>query len=107
MQITNGVLRHSWASSCLLVAACTGGGSYKAAQSSTVASDGYYQPAPAPSYEPAHAAETPIAQAQPAPERPGLGTTFGEQVYAPISFTPFVRSSPSPWAEVALHYNDA
>ncbi len=40
-------------------------------------------------------------------ERPGLGTTWGEQVHAPISYTPFVRSSTSPWAEVALHYNDA
>lgn len=115
MQIANGVLRHSWAASCLMLAACTGGGAYKAATpTSTVASDGYYQPAPAaspsPSYEPAppaHAATESIAQAQPVPDRPGLGTTFGEQVYAPISFTPFVRASTSPWAEVALHYNDA
>lgn len=90
--------------SCLLLAACTGGAAYKAGPSSTIASEGYYQPAPAP---PAHASETPIAQAQPTPERPGLGTTFGEQVYAPISFTPFVRANASPWAEVALHYNDA
>jgi hypothetical protein len=45
--------------------------------------------------------------AQPVPERPGLGTTFGEQVYAPVSFTPFARSSSSPWAEATLHYNDA
>jgi hypothetical protein len=107
MQVTNGVLRHSWVSSWLFLAACTGGGAaYKMAPSSpgsTIASEGSYEPAPVP----AHAAETPIAQAQPAPERPGLGTTFGEQVYAPISFTPFVRASASPWAEVALHYNDA
>lgn len=105
MQIANGVLRHSWAASCLFLAACTGGAAYKMAPSSpgsTIASASSYEPAP-----PAHAAETPIAQAQPTPERPGLGTTFGEQVYAPISFTPFVRASASPWAEVALHYNDA
>jgi len=43
----------------------------------------------------------------PAPERPGLGTSYGEQLYAPISFTPFVRASNAPWAEAVLHYNDA
>jgi hypothetical protein len=43
----------------------------------------------------------------PAPERPGLGTTWGEQVSAPISFSPFVRASGRPWAEAVLHYNDA
>jgi len=123
MQIANGVLRHSWVPSCLaLVAACTGGGAYKAAappsggyygggaataaappSSSSIASQGSYEPAP-----PAHSSvQTPIAQAEPVPDRPGLGTTFGEQVYAPISFAPFVRASTSPWAEVLLHYNDA
>ena len=45
--------------------------------------------------------------AQQAPERPGLGTSYGEQLYAPISFTPFVRASNAPWAEAVLHYNDA
>jgi hypothetical protein len=58
-----------------------------------------YEPAPPPSHAGA------IAEVQ--PERPGLGTTFGEQVYAPISFAPFQRASRAPWAEVALHYNDA
>ncbi|HEX5058255.1 MAG TPA: hypothetical protein VFV99_02790 [Kofleriaceae bacterium] len=68
-----------------------------------------YDPAPPSSYQPAHAAESgsSIAQAQPVPDRPGLGTTYGEQVYAPISFAPFVRSSAQAWAEVLLHYNDA
>ena len=42
-----------------------------------------------------------------APDRPGLGTTFGESVYAPVNFQPFVRAAESPWAEVLLHYNDA
>lgn len=50
---------------------------------------------------------TSVAEAQAIPERPGLGTTYGEQVYAPISFAPFVRAANSPWAEVLLHYNDA
>jgi hypothetical protein len=48
-----------------------------------------------------------MARPEPVPERPGLGTTFGEQVYAPISFAPFVRASNNPWADVVLHYNDA
>ena len=43
----------------------------------------------------------------PQPDRPGLGTSWGEQVEAPITFAPFVRSAPAPWAEVAIHYNDA
>ena len=43
----------------------------------------------------------------PAAERPGLGTSFGEQVYAPIHFTPFQRAAAAPWAQVVLHYNDA
>jgi hypothetical protein len=43
----------------------------------------------------------------PVEDRPGLGTTFGESLYAPVSFAPFVRASTMPWAEVVLHYNDA
>ena len=39
-------------------------------------------------------------------ERPGLGTSWGEQVHAPISFSPFERANARPYAEVALHYND-
>jgi hypothetical protein len=76
-----------------------------------VATSDYYSggaAAPAEAYEPpAHSTQTPIARAEPVPDRPGLGTTFGESVYAPITFAPFVRSASSPWAEVALHYNDA
>ena len=40
-------------------------------------------------------------------DRPGLGTSWGEQVHAPISFAPFQRAATSPYAEVVLHYNDA
>lgn len=43
----------------------------------------------------------------PTTERPGLGTSWGESLDAPISFVPFSRASSAPWAEVALHYNDA
>lgn len=119
MSIEGGVLRHSSLLSCLALTAAACGGARKAAAPSgayygggggggAVASAEY-----APSSAPAtaaydsggHSSHIPIAEA--APERPGLGTTFGEQVYAPISFSPFHRAASSPWAEVALHYNDA
>ena len=45
--------------------------------------------------------------AEPVPDRPGLGTQWGEAVSAPISFSAFMRSASTPWAEVLLHYNDA
>jgi hypothetical protein len=117
MLISNGVLRHKALPVCLLLAACgTGGGfgSAKMASSAPGESTGAaaYEPAPPSSYsggsyEPAHSAQTPITRAEPVPDRPGLGTTYGEDVYAPISFAPFVRSAASPWADVLLHYNDA
>lgn len=50
-------------------------------------------------------AAQPSIAASPAPERPGLGTTFGEQVYSPVQILPFVRASAAPWA-LALYYND-
>src|SRR5689334_2956089 len=92
------VLRHSWMFSCLAVAAC--GASYghvAAVQPANASPGGYgYEPARAPvaSYEPAHASA--IADVQPVPERPGLGTTFGESVYEPIHYTPFLRASDAP-----------
>jgi hypothetical protein len=120
-------MRHSI---LLVLAAACGGGEYKLAQTTPSAiasnSSGSYVPSSAPSssyrpsssgYAPAHAAaqiEEPAPPsmpesrvAEPVPDRPGLGTTFGESVYAPISYAPFQRSSSSPWAEVLLHYNDA
>jgi hypothetical protein len=101
MMFERGVLRHSWVLSCLAVAACGGEAMYQARTSPM-----------AMSAPPSHAAMsvqggTSIAEATPMPERPGLGTSYGEQVYAPISFAPFQRASASPWAEVLLHYNDA
>src|SRR3569623_80722 len=110
MKVSWGMLR--------VVAAC-GGGEYKVASVQpsaprAVAPSSYgrsYEPAP-----PAHTSMEPYAPSssssiaqeapQPEPDRPGLGTTFGESVYAPISYAPFERSSSSPWAEVLLHYND-
>ncbi len=57
-------------------------------------------PAPFPVGEEAVAAEGPS-------ERPGLGTTWGEQMAAPITFTPFERATAQPQAELVLRYNDA
>jgi len=128
MLLANGVLRHSWVLSSLIpaLAATACGASFGAKQATPsspsgsyyaggggggggqVASADYSASSSASSataaYDSPHASTTPIAEA--APERPGLGTTFGEQVYAPISFAPFQRAG-GPWAEVALHYNDA
>ena len=84
------VLRHRTGLYCLALTACMG--SSQLATSSPAIQPGY--------------GGTAIAEPQVQPDRPGLGTTFGEQVYAPINYTPFVRSG-SPWAEVALHYNDS
>ena len=118
MQVMQAVPRHRMVSSCLLlaVAACAGGGSKQMAVAPTTAAYGGGYTGDGPSYQappPAHASistgEGPSAIAEttaPAPERPGLGTTFGESVYAPISFAPFVRANSNPWAEVLLHYND-
>jgi hypothetical protein len=87
---------HGLVSICLLAACSLKSAAPIAAPTQTAMAE--------PAY-PAHAATTPMAE--PEPERPGLGTTFGESVYEPISFTPFQRASSAPWAEVLLHYNDA
>ena len=96
MMITKRVLRHSWMSCVLAMAACGGG----QRSSSTMA----YAPATSAiageAYSPSPIAATPQ-------ERPGLGTTWGEQVSAPVNYAAFQRANPSPWAEVLLHYNDA
>lgn len=114
MQIDRSVLRHAWLPSCLLFATACAGGGYGSKQATSAPSPGYYgggggstAAADSTYMPPAHAAQSTIVQSEPVPDRPGLGTSYGEQVYAPISFAPFQRSSGSPWAEVALHYNDA
>jgi len=114
MQTEMGVRRHSMTVVCLLLGACAGGqkmattsaGDYgpPTSNSAAYAPGGYV----ATNAEPSHAAiDRNSAVAEPAPDRPGLGTSWGESVSAPISFAPFVRASTSPWAEVMLHYNDA
>src|SRR3954467_912070 len=120
MQVMQAVLRHRVVGSCLSLAlvACAGGGAKQQMAMPTTAAygggggyngggAGYQAPSAAP---PAHASistgegRSSIAETTaPAPDRPGLGTTFGESVYAPISFAPFVRAGADPWAEVLLH----
>jgi hypothetical protein len=65
-------------------------------------SGGYYGPAPG-----GQVAVEQRGGGDVTPDRPGLGTSWGESVHAPISFSPFVRSSQQPWDQVVLHYNDA
>ena len=116
MQIEMGVRRHSMTLVCLLLGACAGqkmatgsGGGDGYAPSTTSNSSSSYAPGGyvATNAEPSHAAiDRGSSIAEPAPDRPGLGTSWGEAVAAPISFSPFVRASSGPWAEVLLHYND-
>jgi hypothetical protein len=106
MSLAKRVRRHPWTSSALIlgflagIAGCGAGGlGAKRASSSAAPSvaQGYGEPRPG-------MVESVRA---PVPDRPGLGTSWGETLDAPLTFTPFERASPSPWAELALHYNDA
>ena len=92
---------------CMLAACAGGSAQYRAASPTTVASAADYGNgggSPGAGYL---ATERRAPAPEPVPDRPGLGTSWGEQVNAPIRYTPFTRASSSPWAEVALHYNDA
>jgi len=121
MSLGKRVRRHPWISTMSVLgltvglAACGAGGF----ADQKVATGGGYAPSSpsartADTYEaPSHAAMAgrgePIAEplAEPTIDRPGLGTSWGEAVAAPITFSPFLRSGPSPWAEILFHYNDA
>ncbi|MBA3454552.1 MAG: hypothetical protein H0T42_15795 [Deltaproteobacteria bacterium] len=115
MMTANRVLRHSWIS-CVLFSLGGCGGMQKTAyspggsahSSSPVAARGDRV---ATSAGPSHVSIDRGGGggyiAEPVPDRPGLGTSWGETVSAPISFSAFHRSATTPWAEVALHYNDA
>lgn len=115
MQTLVGVRRHSMPLVCLLIGACAAGGSKQSLATSAPPSayGGSYSGGGgdyvATNAEPSHVAveRGNSSIAEPVPDRPGLGTSWGETVSAPISFAPFVRASSSPWAEVLLHYNDA
>jgi hypothetical protein len=104
MSIARGVRKHSWIPFVLTFAACSMGRAPKAYVAGEPGS------APVASYSPSsgHAAMGGGGEVyEPVPDRPGLGTQWGEQVSAPISFRSFMRASSSPWAQVLLHYNDA
>ena len=121
MSLGKRVRRHPWISTISMLglaaglAACGAGGLAE----QTVAAPGGYAPSSpsaraASAYEaPSHAAMSgrgePMGEpiGEPPIDRPGLGTSWGEAVAAPITFSPFVRSGSSPWAEVLFHYNDA
>ena len=118
-----GATAHRSIPSVLLLAALTAcGGSQKSTMAvgysptpSATSSYGYGGGAPGVAVEPVapppastgHQVVVGGGEPAPAPERPGLGTQWGEQVNAPISFSPFVRAAAHPWAEAVLHYNDA
>jgi len=108
------VRRHAWIPSspfpavalaaglAAVLAACGGARAQKVAA-------GGYPPSAAEAAAPGNAAVSGAEAAAPGPaqDRPGLGTSWGETVAAPIHFAPFQRASAAPWAELALHYNDA
>jgi len=43
---------------------------------------------------------------EPAPERPGLGTTWGETMSSRVSNAPFERASQNPFSLTTINYND-
>jgi hypothetical protein len=104
------VRRHAWIPSSLFpaVALAAGLAACGGARAQKVASGGYPPPA-AEAAAPGNAAVSGAEATAPGPalDRPGLGTSWGETVSAPIHFAPFQRATATPWAELALHYNDA
>src|SRR5690349_2109487 len=74
-----------------------------------VATAGDYSSGSSGSYVGAPGADSiavPAPYPAPVDERPGLGTSWGEQVWSPATMEPFVRASSGPWAAIAMHYND-
>ncbi len=88
----------------LLLTAC-GGGFGSPQKRSDYASTGS---ADADSASPSHArAEGSSRSHRVRDRRPGLGTRWGENVRSNVQETVFERASSSPFAAIALHYNDA
>jgi hypothetical protein len=109
MSLPERVHRHARISSSLsgLTAAVLAAGlSACGGHAQKVALSGSYAPAATADAAPSHAA-VPEAESGAVVDRPGLGTSWGETVSAPVHFAPFQRASGAPWAELALHYNDA
>jgi hypothetical protein len=104
-------MRRSSALVFLLIAACGGapmygGGSAKQAR----APSGPYPGTPVAAGEAAAPSHVDVGGTVVSPEpaeRPGLGTVWGESVWAPVTTEPFSRAATDPWAVAVLHYNDA
>jgi hypothetical protein len=79
---------------------------YDTASSINAESDGDYG-APAPGYDPGPLQPQHRERFEQKTERPGLGTEFGERVYSQVRERAFDRATSSPFASVALFYNDA
>src|SRR5262245_24081316 len=109
MSLATRVQLHPWTSSVLILgclagaSGCVGGSGAKRASSPYAPSiaHGYGEPTASQSRG---MIDSPRSES--VPDRPGLGTSWGETVSAPLTFTPFERASASPWAELVLHYND-
>jgi hypothetical protein len=87
-----------------LASGCAGGSSQRSAIATGSAPATYAETSAADS---AGAATEGGESIQPAPDRPGLGTEFGENVYSRVTESPFERAGSDPFAAVAIHYNDA
>jgi hypothetical protein len=113
MATSMGASAHRWIPSVLLLtalSACGGAKGAYAPPATAAYSGGCIASEPSPAGPPGAVERQVVVSGgapTPAPERPGLGTKWGEQVHAPISFAPFTRASSQPWAEAVLHYNDA
>jgi hypothetical protein len=87
------------ASLTVAIAGCSGPTLHKAAPSSAYHS--------APSSGESLASDGSSMAEPAAAERPGLGTSFGEARHSRVRHMSFERDRETPFAEVALHYNDA
>jgi len=85
------------------LAACGTPTSYRAAEPAPMAAS----TSGPPGASEAVAMPTPAPPAEAVPERPGLGTVWGESRWSPVTVRPFERASAEPWAVAVIHYNDA
>ena len=106
MSLGTRVRRHPGTSSLVIVAGILAVGCGAGGLGARKAASSGYAPSVTQGYgEPSHSAVE-SARPEPTPDRPGLGTSWGESLDAPLTFTPFERASAAPWAELVLHYND-
>ncbi|HTE51900.1 MAG TPA: hypothetical protein VK698_13690 [Kofleriaceae bacterium] len=88
-------------------AACTGGSSAYRASSPNAPASTEVAYSDQSIVSPGAGAESGPAEAEAAqPDRPGLGTEFGESVHSRVEEQPFQRAAGEPFALVAIHYND-